>query len=68
MSVLSPSDLEPSLFDQLGSWHSPSNAHAYRLLIFKEQQQAVACCVALTNSLSAQKRNYELLLKPCQAV
>jgi hypothetical protein len=36
-------------------------------LIFKEldREQTVVCCVAL---LSAQKRNYDLLLKPCQAV
>jgi hypothetical protein len=41
-------------FWQLGSWHSPSNAHAYRLLIFKEQQQAVACCVALKSVISTE--------------
>jgi hypothetical protein len=36
-------------------------------LSFKEldAKQTVVCCVAL---LSAQKRNDELLLKPCQAV
>ncbi|MCK9688258.1 hypothetical protein, partial [Scleromatobacter humisilvae] len=35
-------------------------------LIFKElARQTVVCVVVL---LSAQKRNYDLLLKPCQAV
>ena len=50
------------------SWHSPSNAHAYRLLIFKElSRQTVACCVALT---CCQRRSGILscFSKPCQAL
>jgi len=50
------------------SWHSPSNAHAYRLLIFKElAPQTVACCVAPT---CCQRRSGILscFSKPCQAL
>jgi len=46
------------------SWHSPSNAHAYRLLIFKELRGLR--CVA--ESLSAEKGDFDLFSKPCQAV
>ena len=50
------------------SWHSPSNAHAYRLLIFKElRRQTAVCCVALT---CCQRRSGILscFSKPCQAL
>jgi len=50
------------------SWHSSSNAHAYRLLIFKElRRQTVVCCVALT---CCQRRSGILscFSKPCQAL
>ncbi|MEP6504296.1 MAG: hypothetical protein ABJD97_13255, partial [Betaproteobacteria bacterium] len=45
----------------------PSNAHAYRLLIFKELRDTGRCLLRFA-LLSAQKEDYGLLLKPCQAV
>jgi hypothetical protein len=45
------------------SWHSPSNAHAYRLLIFKER------CGFRRNSLIRRQQRGEIMtvfLKPCQ--
>ena len=44
-------------------WHSPSNAHAYRLFIFKELSLFSDADVS-----SAQKRDYELVFKPCQSL
>ena len=43
------------------SWHPSSNAHAYRLLIFKELSQANRCLLRRADLLSAQKRNSKLL-------
>ncbi len=40
------------------SWHSPSNAHAYRLLIFKE---LVATCLAATK-----RWDFDPVRRPCQ--
>jgi|JI91814CRNA_FD_contig_123_10279_length_805_multi_8_in_1_out_0_1 hypothetical protein len=60
VSVLGPRDLES--FD---SWHSPSNAHTYRLLVFKE--------LAFRRSLisfpfSAKKAILTCFSKPCQTL
>ena len=41
------------------SWHSPSNAHAYRLLIFKELDRAAFAA-------PTKKRDSDSVWKPCQ--
>jgi len=41
--------LRSSDHESCDSWHAPSNAHAYRLLIVKEHRSAFAFCVAVSD-------------------
>jgi hypothetical protein len=54
---------DPKVLKLAPLWHSPSNAHAYRLLLVKEQLPFTASSFSARSAVISEERDYDTLLK-----